>query len=124
MNTFLIKYGRSRSTNFKEAVELSQMYGTYTYDGQFHSVTFYDPQINSFYELYDKVSRWKNSSTYINGELLTNYNSHFLWCLRRRLLTSNGEDYCFGRDDPQSYQENYFGCRQLGMFRHYDGLSG
>lgn len=124
MNTFLIKYGHSRSINYKEVVDLSEMYGTYTFDGTYHAITFYDPQINSFFELYDMVRKWKSANAYINGELLTHQNSHFLWCLRRRILAPNGEDYCFGKDDQHQTQENFFGCRRLGLFHYFDGLNG
>ncbi|MEI2395575.1 hypothetical protein V8V88_09950 [Paenibacillus phytohabitans] len=80
---------------------------------------FYDSQVDSFFALYDKVGHWKSTEIFINGELMTVGKSLFFHCYRRRFSVESGEEYCFGRDDPNRYSENYFGCQWVNILSGY-----
>ena len=127
MSSFLIKFGKSTSKNYEYAVELASRFDTYEKEGNdktiLHSVLFSDKQLDDFFQLYDLVGKWKSTKIYIDGELLLNHN--FLWCFKERSYAYSPVDYCFNKEDGNSYNDNYFGCKYIEVNPlSYQGLSG
>lgn len=124
-----ITFGKSSSQNYSYAVELASQYDTYEQIGEgkdiIHSVTFSFEKINDFFELYDLVGRWKSTSIFIDGEKLPPSGMSFLWCYKEHLRAYNPSEYCHGKDDAHSHNDNDFGCRHTGINLYgWYGLSG
>lgn len=127
--TLTIKFGKSSSQNYDYAVELAKKNDSYTQQGEgkniSHTVIFRADQLDNFFELYDLVGRWKSTRVYIDNELLPPNKTAFLWCYKECMKSFNPNEYCYGRDDGQSYNDNDFGCRHTGInLYNWNGLSG
>lgn len=127
MPSFVIKFGKSSSKNYEIAVDIASRHPSYEKEEEgkniTHTLIYSDKEIESFFELFDIVGRWKSTSIYIDGELLTQTN--FLNCFKERTYSYSPVDYCHNKDDGHSFNDNYFGCRLLHNDpMTYNGLAG
>jgi hypothetical protein len=127
LSSFVIKFGKSSSKNYDQAVDLASRHPSYEKEKEgksvTHTVVFSDDEIESFFELFELVGRWKSTSIYIDGELVTQTN--FLNCFKERTYSYSPNDYCHNKDDGHSFNDNYFGCQLLYEDpMKYNGLAG
>lgn len=129
MAIYKISFGKSTSSNYNVAVEIASNFQSYKQSGEGknikHEVTFGEEEIDLFFELYDLVGRWKSSTIYIDGARILHGQSNFLWCFRERQNAFDKNEYCFGKDDNNSYNDNFFGCKYIKVNPlSYSGLKG
>ena len=118
--TVTIEFGRSSSANYALAVEIARKNPTYSEKGSGkdirHSVTFEFDSFDSIRELFELVGRWKNTTFTIDGRMLPASKAFaVLACYSERCRAFNPEEYCFGRDDANDYNDNDLGCRHCGI---------
>lgn len=125
-----IEFGRSSSPNYLIAVDVAKKHSTYRETGTGkdirHSVTFDFSAFEDVRELFDLVGRWKTTSFTINNRSMPASKAFMvLSCYGERCRAFNPEEYCFGRDDASSYNDNDLGCRHCGVNPYsWQGLKG
>lgn len=115
-----ITFGKSTSKNYDIAVERAMKHPNYSETGEdkniFHKIIYGFNEINEIKSMLDLVGQWKSTKLYVNNELKP-YNeiSFLLYCYSNRENSYNPDEYCCGRDDATSHNDNDFGCRHCGI---------
>jgi hypothetical protein len=126
----IIEFGKSTSNNYNIAVERAKAYPTYTESitdkAIRHRVTFKMEQIDDIRSMLDLIGRWKSTTIYIDNRAVPYADiAPVLYCYSERNKAFNQKEYCYGRDDSESYNDNDFGCRHCGVnIYSYQGLKG
>jgi len=125
-----IEFGKSTSKNYDFAVMEASKYPTYSESkvGKeiLHRVSLQFDQIKEITSLLDLVGQWKSTRVYVDDRpVLYGDIAPVIYCYSERQKAFNQEDYCFGRDDPQTHNDNDLGCRHCGIYPYgYRGLQG
>jgi hypothetical protein len=113
-----IRFGRSSSASYEQAVAICQNIPSYATDGEGnglrHQVTLPITEIELLINLWELVGSWKSSRMLINGQPATK--SALVYkgagCYRERQKAYDKNQYCFGE---RQYDVNIWGCKKLGM---------
>lgn len=125
-----LEFGKSTSKNYDFAVQQAMKHPTYSEStvGKevFHKVTVGFNEIDFLRSLLDIVGQWKSTKLYLNDRpILYNDVSQVLYCYSEREKAFNPKEYCFGREDAKTYNDNDLGCRHCGVNPYgYKGLAG
>lgn len=125
-----LEFGKSTSKNYEFAVQQAMKHSSYnehTADKDvIHKVTVGLDEIDYLRSLLDTVGQWKSTKLYLNNSPILYSNvSQVLYCYSQREKAYNPEEYCFGRDDANTYNDNDLGCRHCGVNPYsYQGLAG
>lgn len=128
--TITVSFGFSTSNNYNLAVERAKAYPTYKATGEgkevIHSVDFAFDEIDDLRSLLDLVGQWKSTTLYVdNKPVAFSEISAVLYCYHERQHAYDPKEYCYGRDDANSYNDNDFGCRHCGVNPYaWNGLAG
>lgn len=124
-----VSFGVSTSRNYNIAVERAMKYSTYQETGEgknvIHSVTFSFDEISDLMSMLDLVGQWKSTALYVDNKMVSYSEiSGVLYCYSERQRAYNPDEYCHGKDDATSYNDNDLGCRHCGVNLYgWDGLS-
>lgn len=118
--SIVLAFGRSTSKNYNLAVERAMKHPSYAEEKEgkdvTHKVLFGFEEIDELRTLLDLVGQWKSTALYINNKAVP-YSDVFqvIYCYSERQRAFNQEEYCQGRDDASSYNDNDLGCRHCGV---------
>lgn len=125
-----IQFGYSTSQNYKTAVDFASTLPEYSISGEgrtiLHSVSLGFEDINPLSKLLSLVGHWKSTVFMVNGrEIPPSEIIPVLNCYVERSKAYNPEEYCFGRDDAEKYNDNDLGCRWSRINPYgWHGLAG
>ncbi len=127
--SIVLAFGKSTSKNYNLAVERAMKHRSYSEEKEgkdvTHKVLFGFEEIDEIRALLDLVGQWKSTSLYVNNKAVPYSDvSQIIYCYSERQRAFNQEEYCHGRDDASSYNDNDLGCRHCGVNPYgYHGLA-
>lgn len=116
----VLAFGKSTSKNYNLAVERAMKHPSYSEEKEgkdiTHKISLGFDEIDELRALLDLVGQWKSTSLYVNNKIAP-YSDVYsvIYCYSERQRAYNAEEYCYGREDASSYNDNDLGCRNCGV---------